>query len=1033
MPKRYFCLILTGLVFIGLFVVGVGSCQKKTSNSKTGSSNLNAFQINAPLNLTATAVSFTQINLSWIDNSNNEDGFEIYRSTDGTSFLLLTTIYSNMISYSDIAVTPFTVYYYRVRAFNSVGDRSEWSNIITVDTNILLPLVRVAAGESHTIALLTDGSLWSWGNNNSGQLGLGNDSPLTVTIPTKVGSQIDWSILVAGYYHSLAIKTNRTLWSWGANESGQLGVGDTELRTEPTIIGPGSDWLLVAGGSNHTLAIKTNKTLWSWGYNGSYQLGLDDILDRNTPTQIGNDSDWSLVGAGGAISFAVKTDPGGGGTLWAWGAGASGRLGLGDDEDRAIPTQVGVDSDWDKMSIGYQDSFGIKINSELWGWGVDYDSTTILIVTDVDWFSVSAGQEHMISIKTIGTIWSLGSNAFGQLGLGDFNSRTGMPVQISTYSAWDYVVSGGYHSLGKTVDGTVFVWGLNNNGQLGFGDTINRNIPSELGSPAPPSLLNIKGVLSSEINLSWADNSYNEIGFRIERKINREGLYEEIATAAANITTYSDISLSGFAPFIYYYYRVRAYNAFGNSPYVESYTAFSGNWADITAGFSHSVALKANGTIWSWGYNSSLYGQLGIGDTVSILRRTPSLIGSASDWADISAGGNHTLARKTDGIIWSWGRNNWGQLGLGNYLSHSTPTVIGAGSDWSMIAVGNMHSIGLKTNKTIWAWGGNTYGQLGLGNTTNKNVPSHVGSSSDWVEVYSGRESSIALKADGTIWVWGSNGCNILGLGDNLNRLRPNQLGDLPSPFLSFTGTVNSLTEVSLSWSNPDNENGFEIFRAITNNPYSLLATISSNILSCLDMTVSPITTSYYVKAFSNVGESFSRSISLVITDVGTSVVVLPFSMPRFDSDWATVNAGEGHMFAIKTNGTLWSWGDNNYCQLGLGDTVSRTTPTSIGIDSDWVAIRAGNFHSLACKTNGTLWVWGDNRYGQLGVGDTVLRSTPVLINTESDWAAISAGNFYTIARKTNGTLWAWGRNSDCGQLGLGDAINRSIPTLVEE
>jgi len=168
--KKTILLIL--LVAIFLVVISAKSCQNRNSgNTKSGSSNYNTFVINAPSALTAAAVSSFQINLSWSDNSNNEDGFEIERSSNGIDYLLLATIYSDTAPYSDATVSPFITYYYRVRAFNTIGDKSTWSDKISVNT--IEPVwIAIAAGSFHSLGLAINGAIWAWGNNRYGQLGL---------------------------------------------------------------------------------------------------------------------------------------------------------------------------------------------------------------------------------------------------------------------------------------------------------------------------------------------------------------------------------------------------------------------------------------------------------------------------------------------------------------------------------------------------------------------------------------------------------------------------------------------------------------------------------------------------------------------------------------------------------------------------------------------------------------------------------------------------------------------------------------------
>ena len=136
----------------------------------------------------------------------------------------------------------------------------------------------------------TDGTLWAWGYNNDGELGLGNNT--NTNVPTQVGEGTSWASVATGALHTLAVKTDGTLWAWGYNYSGQLGLGNNGRGTDknvPTQVGEGTDWASVAAGASHTLAVNTDGTLWAWGYNNEGELGLGNNglgTDKNVPTQV---------------------------------------------------------------------------------------------------------------------------------------------------------------------------------------------------------------------------------------------------------------------------------------------------------------------------------------------------------------------------------------------------------------------------------------------------------------------------------------------------------------------------------------------------------------------------------------------------------------------------------------------------------------------------------------------------------------------------------------------------------------------------
>ncbi len=266
------------------------------------------------------------------------------------------------------------------------------AKIFTLTVGLFL-LTQVLYGEStgnHTISIGTNGSLWAWGENSSGQLGDGTTDSSTEPVQEATGTN-DWSSVSAGGNHTVSIKTDGSLWAWGANDSGQL--GDTwDIVKEPVQVDNNYDWNSISAGDKHTVAIKTDGTLWAWGANGSGQLGDGSEYNSYEPLQeYWETNDWSSVSAGGNHTVAIKTD----GSLWAWGENSRGQLGDGTVTNSTIPVR-------------------------------EYTKAN-------DWSSVSAGGNHTVATKTDGSLWTWGANSSGQLGDGLTVMKT-IPVQESSKS-----------------------------------------------------------------------------------------------------------------------------------------------------------------------------------------------------------------------------------------------------------------------------------------------------------------------------------------------------------------------------------------------------------------------------------------------------------------------------------------------------------------------------------------------------------------------------------------------------------------------
>jgi alpha-tubulin suppressor-like RCC1 family protein len=363
-------------------------------------------------------------------------------------------------------------------------------------------------------------------------------------------------------------------------------------------------------------------------------------------------------------------------------------------------------------------------------------------------------------------------------------------------------------------------------------------------------------------------------------------------------------------------------------PITYPYVQYSGIWTTSQATDAVAAGNWAKPPaphLFAWGKNN--FGQLGLGNTTYY--SSPKQVGSLTNWSSISSGNVHTVALKTDGTLWAWGKNNSGQLGLNNTTSYSSPKQVGALNNWLFVKASGYFTAAIKTDGTLWTWGQNYHGQLGLGNTTYYSSPMQVGSLTTWATLTLTYFDMLAIQTDGTLWGWGYNVDGEIGIGNKTNYSSPKQVG------------------------------------ALTN--------------------------------------------------------------------WQNVYSGDvPSVFATKSDGTLWSWGLNTSGQLGLGNTTNYSSPKQIGALTTWGSsiVAVGYGHVLANKSNNTLWAWGSNNFGQLGLGNTTSYSSPVQVGSLTNWLSVSTGYFNSISLKSDGTLWSWGYNNR-GQLGLGNTTNYSSPKQV--
>jgi hypothetical protein len=332
----------------------------------------------------------------------------------------------------------------------------------------------IAAGANHTIAIKTDGSLWAWGWNSDGQLGDG--TRVDRTTPMKIAGIDGVIAIAAGYAHTLALKADGSLWAWGYNGQGQLGnglSGETYgSRTPEQIIASGVT--AIAAGNNHSVALKTDGSLWAWGNNAHGQLGDGTTEEWRTPKQI-MASGVTAMAAGDMSTLTIKAD----GSLWAWG-----KTGYSEQTpnesgtiivlDTSTPEQI-IASGVTAVAAGAGHTLVIMTDGSLWAWGANgagqlgdgkpFDSTTPQQIIASGVTAIAAGNNHSIALKTDGSLWVWGDNKDGQIGDGTTTDCT-TPKQIIA-SGVTAIGSGNNFTLAIKSDGSVWAWGFNGQGQLG--------------------------------------------------------------------------------------------------------------------------------------------------------------------------------------------------------------------------------------------------------------------------------------------------------------------------------------------------------------------------------------------------------------------------------------------------------------------------------------------------------------------------------------------------------------------------------------
>ena len=338
--------------------------------------------------------------------------------------------------------------------------------------------------------------------------------------------------------------------------------------------------------------------------------------------------------------------------------------------------------------------------------------------------------------------YAWGRNAYGALGDNTTVSKTSPVSVVGGFTNWIQVTAGYRHSVGVRADGTAWAWGRNNNGQVGDNTTVTKSSPvAVVGGftnwvQVTAGTDHTVGVRANGTAWAWGNSYAGQVG-----------------DGTANPRSSPVSVVGGFT-----------------------------DWIQVSAGNNHTIGLRANGTAWGWGYNGEAGTYFGLpnggqlGDNTRLNRSSPvSVVGGFTNWVQVSAGSNHTVAIRANGTAWAWGQNYSGRLGDNTTTVRSSPVAVAGGfSDWVQVSGGREHTVGVRANGTAWAWGRGSYGALGDGTTVTRSSPvSVVGGFTDWVQVGGGGYFCVGLRANGTAWAWGNANYGRLGDGTAVSKSSP--------------------------------------------------------------------------------------------------------------------------------------------------------------------------------------------------------------------------------------------------------------------
>jgi alpha-tubulin suppressor-like RCC1 family protein len=591
---------------------------------------------------------------------------------------------------------------------------------------------------SHICAIASDGSLWCWGHNRFGQLGLGwadlRNQPLANNATLRrVGAERDWLAVHAGYRTTCGVRRDggsRTVWCWGWFTTPfptpmDVGGGWASIKAPRVWEGCGlkmdgsvwywgydaadgvsgqvlvavqldaERWLDVDASDDHVCGVREDHTMWCWGSNAALKLGHD--VPNGAIGQVGDEQDWIVVAAGTRHTCGVRQIAGTG-QLWCWGSV--------DQEDRMTPIQIGAGIDWRSVQIRDVETCGLDAAAHIhcfrpsdpqpaidtWGGHGIFSARAI---PDLPWGGFSATSANLCAVSEQGELVCLGFDEWGQLLRPDRLYSVGEPQPVGGGAAvWKDIVALGSGTCGLQDDGSLWCWGQALRA-AGVDDWPEQVEPGALWRAAALTENCVCGILDSAPAGSLA-------------------CYGTSATSCCtNGTVGADT-----------------------------------DWAQIDAGTNHRCAIRS-GMLNCWGSNS--HGQLGISSTSSTCTPTQVEPGT-NDWAHVSVGDAHTCGIRDDGseqTVWCWGDYEDGRLGIGTVTEDQLAPQQLAGTDWLAVTAGYTMACGIRGAGTLWCWG---TGNLGTGGSGPEAAPVQVGGDADWAGI------SLPKTAYGRPYAWKTGG-----------------------------------------------------------------------------------------------------------------------------------------------------------------------------------------------------------------------------------------------------------------------------------
>lgn len=730
--------------------------------------------------------------------------------------------------------------------------------------------------------------------------------------------------------HQLILRADGSVWAYGDNTYGQLGTGNVTSNDTVQKINFENDVRIVqiAVGESHSVALDENGQVWVWGRNNYYQLGNSNLSLSNTPVKVELPNKVVKIASGNNQVFVITEEN----RLYVWGLNTSGELGIGNNDEKIRPTLIENRKNILDVSAGKTHAVLVTTSGDVYTTGnnsyssltgTDYKRNVFEKAIGLENIAyIEAGEYHNFALTTENKLYTWGLNLYGQLGIGNLNTIA-TPVEITNISNVQEISAGKNHTLITTKDKKLYATGSNLLGQLAKSNKETTTQWEEVASLTNVYEIAAGNTYSMAITndgkvYGWGDYYHGTTDIRtstnseIPVQVGHDAFLVKENEMVIPIDAIQNVNIQDT-------FELNVWEDKNGTP---SYTFASVNDQIASVDNTGMITAKAIGTTWVKVTDNVTNEQQVV--VVKVVQN------QNVTYPQVSSGKDFGISLKSDGSIWSFGYNSNGELGNNSYVGSNIPKSINNVKSYTKIESGEQFTLAVRKDGTIWGWGNNTYGQLGQGDRNTYTVPTAI-NVTNVKKVAAGANHAVALNQYGEVYVWGNN--------------TRGQLGD-------------SITAKSIDVPTKLDLKGETIVEVGAGKNSTVLVTEKGKV----------IIYGAEVPEVQNAVKAVAGEEIIVLTKdgnvqkAGTTVQTI-----YSNQDVVDLAAINGTYMILTKEGKVYTFGDNTYGQLGLGNNENTNTPNLVDIDKKVIDIGAGWYNSYIITEDGLVYGAGKNTYSNLG------------------------------------------------------------------